>query len=112
VQIDDKVVMQKLEKNGSEVALSGVIHWIPDGTVLSGEEIQKTSPPTIPRRDSRQRRADSCAGRRITSRGKENLHRRWAGLHSGDPLVPPPLPYGWADKLAGERRLPAVRRVS
>jgi hypothetical protein len=26
VQIDDKVVMQKLEKNGSEVALSGVIH--------------------------------------------------------------------------------------
>jgi hypothetical protein len=26
VQIDDKVVMQKLEKNGSEVALSGIIH--------------------------------------------------------------------------------------
>jgi hypothetical protein len=33
VQIDDKVVMQKLEKNGSEDALSGRLNRGSDGTV-------------------------------------------------------------------------------
>jgi len=45
VQIDDKVVMQKLEKNGSEVALSGCLNATRHGTVARLDQITSAAVP-------------------------------------------------------------------
>jgi hypothetical protein len=59
VQIDDKVVMQKLEKNGSEVALSGYLNATRHGKVAQLDQIASATvlPAGDPlREDSRRRR--------------------------------------------------------
>ena len=45
VQIDDKVVMQKLKRNGSEVALSGCLKRARHGTVTQTDQNDSTIVP-------------------------------------------------------------------